>query len=336
MSYVVTARAIAYGTAAAKYAEEKCLKERDQDGKIINLIPVAEDFERHGLYSDDAKENLTEMARWTTRNGHGNIKNQFFWISFSPSADVIEQLNTPSETQSVHDKWKEAHDNWLIFMGLNNCQRLTIMHHGADGDPERPHLHDIINRTDLDGNLVSDSFLANRAIQAANRLSELYGQKTAAQIGKERKAEIKEKMHRALKSLASYSFQGFKEACASQGIELHEVMNGKAQQMQGYNVVLSAHDSTMYKASDIDRNLTLKRIENLWRKLRQQAIKEEQARRNNELKKTENGTKQIQKPMAEHSTEQHERDPKLTGWERAFRERQEPGHEEPTRRGFHR
>lgn len=208
------------------------------------------------------------------------------------------------------------------------------MHHGADGDPERPHLHDIINRTDMDGNLVSDSFLVNRAIQAANRLSELYGQKTAAQIGKERKAEIKEKMHRALKSLTSFSFQGFKEACASQGIELHEVMNGTSAQMQGYNVVLSAHDSTMYKASDIDRNLTLKRIENLWRKLRQQAIKEEQARKNNELKNRDNGTKQIQKPVAEHATEQ-QRDPKLTGWDRAFRERQEPEHEEP-RRGFHR
>ena len=334
MPFVCTCQAIAYGAAAVNYAEEKQLKQRDDQGKVIGLVPVAKDFEQHGLFGLNAKEWLTEMSRWQSRNGHGNIKNNFLWISFSPSPDVLAKLDTP-------EKWKEAHDHWLRFMGLDHSQRVTIMHHGADIDPERAHLHDIINRVDLNGNLISDKFIGNRAARAADQLSKLYGQKTAQEIGKERKKDIKERCYRALASLAKYSFQAFKEACLGQGVEVYETEN-KNGGIQGYTLVLSSANATEYKASDIDRNLTLKRIESLWQKLRRQALqeqekeKEEKARKFNEKITNNNGTEQTPKPQSmgwakqeseqqrgqqEQSNEQpHERpeDERISGWKQSF------------------
>lgn len=295
MSFVSKIQSIAYGTAAMKYAEEK----------KINGKSVAFDFDRHALYGDDGNDMIKEMNSWAARNGHGNIKNKFFWISFSPSPEMLQKLDTP-------EKWKAAHDRYLQLMGLDNCQRLTIMHTGSDIDNDRAHLHDIVNRTDENGNLISDKFIGNKGIIACKILSEEYGVKSAVDIGKDRKKDIKAKCRAALASLPSYSFDAFKNECLKRGVILEEVTNEYTKEVQGFTAALSGHENIAYKISDIDRNLTLKRINATYEKLRQAELKKQQ-----ELKEKENGiqkTKQTRQQSAPGQQQRTERDPRLKGW----------------------
>lgn len=246
MSFVGKADSITYGRAALNYAENKELEDKH----------VAHELSRQFLGGNTSQEILLEMERWREVNHHGNIKRGYFGLSFNPSKEVIQQLDSP-------DKWETAHNKWLSYMGLNNTQRVVIMHDGADNDTDRTHLHALLNRVDLDGNIISDSFIYKRAKAAAERLAREYNLKTADELGKDKRAVIRKKALNALKSLKAMDFVGFCAACEANGLSVMVRTDAK-----GYSLGLEGDDAQPMKVSAIDRGLTLHRIGQTFDKLK--------------------------------------------------------------------
>lgn len=259
MSFVGKADSITYGRAALNYAENKELEDKH----------VAHELSRQFLGGNTTQEILLEMERWREVNHHGNIKRGYFWLSFNPSNEVIKLLDTP-------DKWEAAHNKWLSYMGLENTQRVVIMHDGADNDTERSHLHALLNRVDLDGNLISDSFIYKKAKDAAERLARDYHLKTAEELGKDKRIIIREKALNALKSLKNVDLDDFYAACEANGLSVMARPDGK-----GYILGLADDDAQPLKASAIDRGLTLHRIAQTFQKIKAEEKKqaEEEAKR---------------------------------------------------------
>lgn len=252
MSFVGKADSITYGRAALNYAENKELEDKH----------VAHELSRQFLGGNTSQEILLEMERWREVNHYGNIKRGYFWLSFNPSKEVIQQLDT-------HQKWEAAHNKWLSYMGLDNTQRVVIMHDGADNDTERSHLHALLNRVDLDGNLISDSFIYKRAKAAAEKLAREYKLKTADELGKDKRAIVREKALNALKSLKNVNMVDFYEACKVNGLSVMVRLDGK-----GYSLGLDGDDAQPMKVSAIDRELTIHRITQTFNKLKAAEEKE--------------------------------------------------------------
>lgn len=309
MSIIGKAESISYGKAAVKYAEEK----------KINGVEIAEDFELHALSGQTSEECFNEMRNWKNGTGHGNIKRDFLWLSFSPSKELVEQWGDDT------GKWKEAHNKWLQYLGVDNSQRMTILHYGSTNDAERTHLHDIINRIDLDGNVIDDGQIGLRAKAAAEKVAREYGLKTAEDIGKEQRGIIKQKARNALRWLKTWSFDGFETACEEQGLKIDRYyqhdQDGNPSVLQGYFLMDGTH---RIKVSQIDRNLTLSRIEGEWKKLRQEVIKQEQLKqKQDEQRRIQEETRRSESQRTEPRTEQQEdREPERErerGWQRYFR-----------------
>jgi len=308
MSIIGKAESIGYGRAAVKYAEEK----------KINGVNISEDFELHALSGQSAEECFNEMRNWKNGTGHDNIKRDFLWLSFSPSKELIEQWG---DDQS---KWKEAHDKWLQYLGVDNSQRMTILHYGATNDEERTHLHDIINRIDLDGNVIDDGQIGLRAKAAAEKVAREYGLKTAEDIGKEQRAVIREKARNALRGLKMWSFDGFERSCEEQGLKIDRYyqhdQDGNASILQGYFLIDGSH---RIKVSMIDRNLTLSRIEGEWKKLRQEVARQEQLKqKQDEQRRIQEEARRSESKWTEpRIEEEHDRESERKwdrGWHRHF------------------
>lgn len=309
MSIIGKAESISHGKAAVKYAEEK----------KINGVEIAEDFELHALSGQTAEECFNEMRNWKNGTGHDNIKRDFLWLSFSPSKELIEQWGDDT------DKWKEVHSKWLQYLGVGNSQRITILHYGSTNDAERTHLHDIINRIDLDGNVIDDGQIGLRAKAAAERVTQEYGLKTAEDIGKEQRAIIKQKARNALRGLKMWSFDNFERACEEQGLKIdryyHHDQDGNDNVLQGYFLMDGTH---RIKVSQIDRSLTLARIESEWKKLRQEVrrqelIKQKQDEQRRVQEETRRSESQRTEPRAEQKQDRKPGEKRTEGWRKVFR-----------------
>lgn len=279
MSFIGKADSITYGRAALNYAENKALEDKH----------VAHELSRQFLGGNTPQEILLEMERWREANHHGNIKRGYFWLSFNPSKEVVQQLDTLQ-------KWEDAHNKWLSYMGLDNTQRVVIMHDGADNDTERSHLHALLNRVDLDGNLISDSFIYKRAKAAAERLAREYNLETAEELGKDKRSIIKQKALNALKSLKNVNVDDFYEACKANGLIVMVRTDGK-----GYSLGLKGDDTQPIKVSSIDRGLTIQRIIQTFNKLKTAEEKEqaEEAKRKAQQEREEQRRKELLKQAEE-------------------------------------
>ena len=74
--------------------------------------------------------------------------------------------------------------------------------------------------------------------------------------------------------MSCYTFDVFKMKMEKEGFAIHKAYS-KSGKLQGYYI--SSKSGTPYKASVIDRNLTLGRIENTWRLIRSGRYRREEA-----------------------------------------------------------
>lgn len=97
-------------------------------------------------------------------------------------------------------------------------------------------------------------------------MSRQYGLSNAMDISLRNKNEIRQIAFDALRDLPHFSYEGFKTAMAERGVIIRDALNSRGQ-LQGY--YFTAKSGTEYKACEIDRRLTLKRIRNTYQKLQQ-------------------------------------------------------------------
>lgn len=265
MSLICKAVSISYGAAAIHYAENRTLKD-DYDmhkGKYMvdTGISIAEEFDRNALRGVTAEECWHEMEVWKRQSGHSNIKRGCLWLTIAPSQDLCDKLdNGELEYNGKKVGWHEIYDDFLRQMNLTNTMRLAVMHDRTERQAKgRKHIHIAVNRIDLDGNVIKDNMIWLKAKNAADRISEKYGLETARSIGKKRKGEIKKIAFDVLARLPKFSLENYSAALAKKGINL-ETYADKNGNVKGYRLYLG-EGGFKFKASEIDRNLTLSRIE---------------------------------------------------------------------------
>lgn len=147
---------------------------------------------------------------------------------------------------------------------LNRTQLFACLH--FDAKSSIPHLHIIINRIDLDGNLMNDSFIGDSAVKAAHAINVERGWELPEDIHKAHQKEITDACYDILHKMSSYDWGSYKQGLESRGYKVKE-QRDKLGVLHGYTIL---RGNSRFKASILGkgRNLTIPNLEYTWKNLR--------------------------------------------------------------------
>ena len=146
---------------------------------------------------------------------------------------------------------------------LDRAQIFSCLH--FDAKSGIPHLHILINRIDLDGNLMNDSFIGESAVKAAHDINIEREWELPEDIHDAHEKEITEACYDILRGMSSYDWGSYKHGLESRGYKVHE-QRDKQGVLHGYTVL---RGNSRFKSSTLgkSRNLTASKLEATWKKL---------------------------------------------------------------------
>lgn len=146
---------------------------------------------------------------------------------------------------------------------LDRAQLFACLH--FDAKSGIPHLHILINRIDLDGNLMNDSFIGDSAVKAAHAINIERGWELPEDIHEAHEKEITEACYDILRGMSKYDWDSYKHALESRGYKVHE-QRDKQGVLHGYTVL---RGNSRFKSSILgkSRSLTVPKLEATWKKL---------------------------------------------------------------------
>ena len=146
---------------------------------------------------------------------------------------------------------------------LDRAQIFACLH--FDAKSGIPHLHILINRIDLDGNLMNDSFIGDNAVKAAHAINIERGWELPEDIHEAHQKEITEACYDILRGMSSYDWDSYKRSLESRGYKVQE-QRDKQGVLHGYTVL---RGNSRFKSSTLGkgRNLTAPKLEATWKKL---------------------------------------------------------------------
>lgn len=146
---------------------------------------------------------------------------------------------------------------------LDRAQIFACLH--FDAKSGIPHLHILINRIDLDGNLMNDSFIGDSAVKAAHAINVERGWELPEDIHKAHEKEITEACYDILRGMSRFDWDSYKHALESCGYTVHE-QRDKQGVLHGYTIL---RGNSRFKSSTLDkgRNLTVPKLEATWKML---------------------------------------------------------------------
>ena len=149
------------------------------------------------------------------------------------------------------------------YFNLERTQLFACRH--LDAKSGIPHLHIIINRIDLDGKLIDDSFVGKRATMAAHAINVERGWELPEGIHETHLKEITDACYDILRGLSRYDWDCYKHGLESRGYRVHE-QRDKHGVLHGYTVL---RGNSRIKSSTLGRgrNLTVSKLEATWKKL---------------------------------------------------------------------
>ena len=204
----------------------------------------SEELGRQGIVGANGKEILSEF-RFIQRTNKRCFNNTISLI-ISPAPDDAVKLN--------NKQLKKILESQLSHLGLSEHQYISTVHRSTG----KPHIHAIINRIHpISGRAINDSYLSKRAQSGAEQIAIAMGLQTARQIQNETKArtrKLKEKVLSRLKRGDVKNWSQFLRAMEGIGLKIEIVKSKIENKVNGYKI-------NEYKASEIDRSLTLTRIE---------------------------------------------------------------------------
>lgn len=151
---------------------------------------------------------------------------------------------------------------------ISNSQYFAALH--RDSKSGIPHLHLVVNRIDMDGNLNDVKFIGERAVMAAKAVNQRHEWKDAMDIRKERIAEITNACMDVLRSMSSFNWNVYTDRLRAKGYDIELIRDRTDQaKVHGYRFKFGR---TTIKASElgVGRNLTVSKIEDTFRKLHPQ------------------------------------------------------------------
>ena len=189
---------------------------------------------------------------------------------------------------------KEGKKKGTGKFNLERAQLFACLHYDAKSGI--PHLHILINRIDLDGNLMNDSFIGDSAVKAAHSINIERGWELPEDIHEEHQKEITEACYDILRGMSSYDWDSYKHGLESRGYKVHE-QRDKQGVLHGYTIL---RGNSRFKSSILGkgRNLTVTKLEATWKKLQPVAPSVVKA-------SSSVGTSQTteRKPITEHNSE---------------------------------
>lgn len=146
---------------------------------------------------------------------------------------------------------------------LAKAQILACLHHDAKSGI--PHLHIIINRIDLDGNLMNDSFVGERAMKAAHAINVDRGWELPEDIHDTHVREITDACRSILEKMPKYDWNTYKHQLEQAGYSVKE-QRDKHGVLHGYTII---RGNSRFKSSILgkSRNLTVAKLERTWQNL---------------------------------------------------------------------
>lgn len=146
---------------------------------------------------------------------------------------------------------------------LDRAQLFTCLH--IDAKSGIPHLHILINRIDLDGNLMNDSFIGDSAVKAAHTINIERGWELSEDIHEAHAKEITEVCYDILRGMSRFDWDSYKHGLESRGYKVHE-QRDKQGVLHGYTIL---RGNSRFKSSTLGkgRNLTATKLEATWKKL---------------------------------------------------------------------
>lgn len=259
---VAKARTISYGTAKLEY----------DANKTIAHVHVASELCRYNLYGDTPGEITREMHD-VQENHHRNLSKCYFDIVITLSEQDADKVKSPEQCRELVEEYMLRLMTGELGLSedlFRQMQWIAYQHERTDHNRNLRHWHVLANRVLKDGTVVSDSFIGKKAAKVANDISRERGFSVAEEISPKNKEEIREAAFRTLGGMDTFSFDIFKVLMAAEGFEFREAF-AKSGKLLGYYIL--SKSGTQYKASAIDRNLTIGRIENTWKMLHKAQVR---------------------------------------------------------------
>lgn len=248
---IAKANSISYGMAKAEYDENKTI-----NGERVSSVAA-----RQNVYGDDCYEVAEEMV--DVQHIRSPVKNPFLDIVVTLSEDDSEKITAPNQSKWLVEIF--MHDMMTEQVGLTedeyaNMQWIAYEHAHTDNNDSLKHWHILANRTLLDGKLVPDSWIGKKAARTANKISRELGMTDAVERSKENKRDVYKAACFVLGNMRTYNFEKYLTGLEALGYKTRMAHNSKGD-VQGYYI--TAQSGTEYKASAVNRNLTISRLESL-------------------------------------------------------------------------
>ena len=146
---------------------------------------------------------------------------------------------------------------------IRNSQYVAMLHHDSASDIL--HLHITANRVDMDGNINDDHCIHERAMEAANKITEERGWVQAKVIRERNRSEIYRNCISILDQMRSFTWEGYERDIRALGYGI-EFRRDSNDQVTGYTI-LKGH--SRFKSSELSpsRDITPSRILDTWKEL---------------------------------------------------------------------
>lgn len=144
---------------------------------------------------------------------------------------------------------------------LDRAQLFACLH--FDAKSGIPHLHILINHIDLDGNLMSDSFIGESTTKAAHAINVERGWELPEDIHEVHLKEITDSCYDILRRMPRYDWNRYKHGLEGRGYKVYE-QRDKQGVLHAYTVL---RGNSRFKSSTLGRgrNLTASKLEATWK-----------------------------------------------------------------------
>lgn len=218
--------------------------------------PRGYELDRNMLIGETPSELLSELKQWNKDNSK-QLLNEVFSMVLAPAGDDGKKL-TNEELRKLSKEF--------IAKTLNIDPNKQPYYMRVHDDTENKHVHIYLPRTDYNGKTISDKHCMYRAIDSADKIAQNHNLTRAKEIQKNNiqaleidRKELKKQIISILHT--SKSFGEFQFKSAQKGIEIKPTINKKGE-VQGYRILSGKAD---FKASEIDRNITLPKLESIFK-----------------------------------------------------------------------
>ena len=203
---VAECKPIAHGAAMTDYCT------RNNRAQIVYTKNLSEGLPPLGMWS----EMQINMAKYAQKFSKKPVKKPILRFEVSPSLEeskgwtyddwnrfairFLNELVKASQRTSKNGKKKYGID-------LSRAQIFACLHY--DSKSGIPHLHILINRIDLHGNLVDDSFIGKNCVKAAHAINVAEGWELPEDIHDENVKEITDACYKVLPEMRAYSWNDY-------------------------------------------------------------------------------------------------------------------------------